>query len=318
MMAEEMGERRHAAAARWPSVSVVTATRDRPEFLRRSVAAALGQDYPGEIESVVVFDQSPVRPPEHADVPGRSLVTLSNERAPGLAGARNAGAAAASGELLAFCDDDDEWLPDKLRLQVEMMRRRPDAAAAACGIEVHYGDRTIPRVSDRSVIEFRDLLRSRRADTHPSTILTRREDFFGRIGPVDEDLPGSYAEDYEWLLRAARIGPIVTVRRPLVRVYWHKSSFFEGRWKTIASALGYLLDRNPEFRDEPRGLARILGQIAFAEAAAGEGQAARATVRRCLATSWREPRAFLALGVSMGVIRPDAVLRLAHRFGRGI
>ena len=41
-----------------PLVSVVIATRDRPEMVREAIAAALGQDYPGPLEVVVVFDQS--------------------------------------------------------------------------------------------------------------------------------------------------------------------------------------------------------------------------------------------------------------------
>ena len=57
---------------------------------------------------------------------------MTNERTPGLAGGRNSGILAGSGELVAFCDDDDEWLPTKVEKQVE-------ALAGAVG--AHGGDR---------------------------------------------------------------------------------------------------------------------------------------------------------------------------------
>ncbi|MGH9024179.1 MAG: glycosyltransferase family 2 protein [Acidimicrobiia bacterium] len=301
-----------------PSVSTVIATRDRPELLRRAVGAILGQKYDGPLEVVVVFDQSEVTSVDVEVPEGRALRLVPNEGTPGLAGARNAGAAAASGELLAFCDDDDEWLPGKLDRQVTTLMAAPAALVATTGIFVCYRGKATPRVSGATRVSLADLLRSRVMEAHPSTVLVRRDAFFGAIGPVDEHIPGSYAEDYEWLLRAARAGEIAVVPAPLVNVYWHQSSWFSDRWKTIISALGYLVDKYPEFNSEPKGLARIYGQIAFAHAASGERALARSWARRCLGLHWKERRAYLALLVSSGLIGPQAIQRVAHTLGKGI
>jgi glycosyltransferase involved in cell wall biosynthesis len=306
-----------AAGPGLPTVSVVVPTRDRPELLARAVRSILGQRYAGPIECIVVFDRSEPALPEVDVAEGRSLRAVTNQRTPGLAGARNSGGMEATGDLLAFCDDDDEWLPDKLRLQVEVLERNPKASAAGTGIEVRYGKRRVLRPLPARPTTFRDLLRSRRTELHPSSFLVRREDFLGRIGMVDESIPGSYAEDYEWLLRAARVGPIVGPSRPLVRVYWHRSSYFAERWQTIVDALTYLLDRYPEFHGEPDGLARIYGQIAFANAAAGNGREARRWARRCLRIDLTERRAYLAFMVSVGV-PASLMLRMAHLAGKGI
>lgn len=301
----------------WPSVSAVVATRDRPELLRRALGSIVGQRYPGHVECVVVFDQTPPEMPS-VDMPEhRSLRPMTNDRTPGLAGARNAGILASHGDLVAFCDDDDEWLPDKLRLQVEALLATP-AAAASCGLYIHYDGRIIRRVPETRAVTLAQLRRSRVMETHPSTILVRREELLGPIGLVDESIPGSYAEDYEWLLRAARVGPVAVVRRPLVRVRWHRSSWFEGRWRTIVPALEYLLRKHPDLREDPKGLARILGQIAFAHAASGNPSAARRWAIRSIRSSWRERRAYLALAVSAGAVRADTLIRLAHARGRGI
>jgi hypothetical protein len=178
--------------------------------------------------------------------------------------------------------------------------------------------RSTLRIPEATLYEHRDFLRSRVMELHPSTMLARREDLTGRIGLVDEDIPGSYAEDYEWVLRATRHGPVAAVRRPLVRVHWHRSSWFAGRWRTIADALVYLLRKYPEFETEPRGIGRILGQIAFAEAAAGNRRTARRWVARAVRADWRQPRAYLAALVASGLLPPDRVVSVANRFGRGI
>ena len=308
-------------STRWPSVTVVIPTRGRPELLARALRSIYAQRYDAHIECLVVLDgpDAATGPfPAPAQGSRRSLRVIANTRKPGLAGARNTGILAAHGELVAFCDDDDEWRPGKIGEQVPHLTGESDVSAVSCGIEVCYGDREVPRLPRKGRVTFDDLLRDRLTDMHPSTYLARRRDVLDRIGLVDEDIPGSYAEDYDWLLRAARVAPIRTVESPMTRVHWHASSYFEGRWDTIIAALQYLVHKHPEFLSEPRGLARIYGQIAFAHAAAGRTRAARTWIRRSLELDRRQPRPYLALLVSFGLLRPGFVLATLHRFGRGV
>ncbi len=302
-------------AVRWPSVTAIVATRDRPQLLARAVGRITGQDYPGEIECVVVFDQSaPADVP--ADLPpGRRLRVLSNSRTPGLAGARNTGISASDGELIALCDDDDEWHPAKLRLQVELLESR-GANLVACGVRIHHGDQLIDRVPPPSVA-LADLVRSRVSALHPSTFVLRRA-VLAQMGLVDEQIPGSYGEDYDWLLRAARLGPVVAVQQPLTDVYWHRQSFFAERWQTIADALNYLLGKHPELSGDPRGLARIQGQIAFAHAALAARRPAARAGWAALRNNPLERRAYLALAVAAGLIPAGSIVHWANRRGRGI
>lgn len=300
-----------------PLVSVVIPTRDRPELLRRAVASVMGQDYAGRIECLVVFDRSEPEPPWLRTAELRGLETMSNGRRPGLAGSRNTGILAGRGELVAFCDDDDEWRPDKVRRQIELLLGRADAMAATCGITILYGDRSIRRQPPRE-IDLRRLVRSRVAAVHSSTLVFRRADLLERVGLVDEDLPGSYGEDYELLLRAAGRGPVVTVPDALVRVRWHPDSWFAGRWETVAGAITHLLDKHPELHEDRSGLARLYGRLAFAHAAAGSRKLARTWARRALASDWRERRAYAAIAVSLGVLRPGPLIRMANALGRGV
>jgi glycosyltransferase involved in cell wall biosynthesis len=299
-----------------PSVSVVIPTRDRPDLLRRALERIRAQRYDGDIEYITVFDQSDIHLPVYAIGDGVALRAIKNTRTPGLAGARNTGILAARGDLVAFCDDDDEWHPDKLAAQTALLRKK-GAATASCGIFVEYRQRETIRVPPSDTITLRDLLRSRRMEMHPSTILVRR-DALKHIGLIDEHIPGSYAEDYEWLLRAARVSPIAAVREPLARIHWHDSSYFAGQWEMIVSALSYLLERYPEFQSERAGLSRIFGQLAFASAGCGRRGDAVVWARRALRLSPLQPRAYLALVVAAGLARADSILNVARLFGRGI
>ena len=299
----------------WPEVSVVVATRHRPDMLMRAVSSIVGQAYPGELECLVIFDQSePVPPPVETPV-GRKLRVLSNTRQPGLAGARNTGITAAGGTVIAFCDDDDIWLPDKLTRQVELL----NGAAAnfvACGVRIHYSDHALVRLPPTQT-GFDQLARDRVTALHPSTFVIRRS-ALDDIGLVDEEIPGSYGEDYDLLLRAARRAPVLAVRQPLVDVLWHEQSFFAERWQTISDALRYMLAKYPELRADPGGRARIDGQIAFAEAALARRREACRFSWRALRGNPAERRAYLALAVAAGLIPATSIVRAANRRARGI
>ncbi len=298
-------------------VSVVIATRDRPEMLRQAISAINASDYEGPIETVVVFDQCDPDLSIVSDDPLRQVRAIANARSQGLAGGRNTGAFAATGRWLAFCDDDDEWLPAKLRKQVDLLRDAPTATLATTGIFIRYDGEDFDRIPEQSRLTFDGFLDDRMTEVHPSSFVMDREWFINDIGLVDEELPGSYAEDYDVLLRAARIGQVLSVPEPLVTINWHPSTYFRERWTMIDDALGVLVDKHPEFAGAPVGLARVRGQQAFAAAAGGDRRRALKLIVETVKLRPLEKRTLAALAVVMGV-PAGALLRLAHRMGRGI
>ena len=296
-------------------MTAVVATRDRPAKLARAVQSMVGQSYLGELECVIVFDQSSPAPVDVELPAGRRVRLLTNTRTPGAAGARNTGIVASDGALVAFCDDDDTWQADKLRLQVERLEAA-SAGFVACGTRFHYDDRVITRPAPSSV-DLQQLVRKRFPELGLPTFVLRR-DALAAIGLLDEQIPGSYGEDYDYLLRAARREPIVAVEQPLVDVFWHQQSFFAQSWQTIIDDLGYLLGKHPELTTDPRGKARVEGQAAFAQAALGHRAAACRASMRALRGNPLERRAYLALAVAAGIIPASSIVRLANRRGRGI
>ncbi|TBN57986.1 glycosyltransferase family 2 protein [Glaciihabitans arcticus] len=302
-----------------PSVGVVIATRGRPELLRSAVRAALAQDYDGEIEVIVVFDQVPIDALDDIAVPGhrRFLRTIHNERTPGLAGGRNTGILATSAELVAFCDDDDEWLPTKLRRQGEEWEKNPDAVLVSVGITILTEGAEHVRLPPVHTV-FADLLESRITEIHPSTFLLRRSSLLGEVGLVDEQLPFSYGEDYDLLLRAARTGPILGVPEPLVVIRWNRVSFFSDRWQGIADGLTYILAKYPEFASTAIGSARLEGQIAFAYAALGDRPTARHWARRTIRHDRSQLRGWAALAISARLVPASFLVAAVNRRGRGL
>ncbi len=301
------------------TVGVVVPTHDRPELLRKTLDSILAQDTTAELTVVVVFDRNTPDPSlEALSVPGRRVQVMANERTPGLAGSRNTGILALDTEWVAFCDDDDTWAPTRLSAQLTRAEQHPDAELITTAICVAFEGAEVPRLAGTDLVTRADLARHRMAMLHSSTLLVRRDALLGRLGLVDEAIPGSQNEDWDLLLRAAARAPIPHVDEPLVRVLWGRSSHFSRQWETRVSSLEWMLERHPDIAGDDQGAARVFGQLAFGSAALGRRAAAARWARRAMRRRVSEPRAYLALAVAGRVVKAESVMSYLHRRGRGL
>ena len=113
-----------------PFFSVVVPTFQRPEGLARCLEALAAQEFPRDRFEVVVVDDGSAEPPRSVVARfARMLdVRLIEQRNSGPAAARNAGAAAARGDYLAFTDDDCRPDPHWLRALDDVVARHPGCA----------------------------------------------------------------------------------------------------------------------------------------------------------------------------------------------
>jgi glycosyltransferase involved in cell wall biosynthesis len=303
----------------WPLVSVILPTRGRPGLVRSAIAAVVGQTYPGPIECLVVHDQEPPDPGlASLGTADHQVRVLTNGRTPGLAGARNSGLAEAAGSFIATCDDDDVWHPAKLQAQIGLLLEQPDLLVVGSGIRLMLPDGRVitwPARSER--ISQRLLLRNRVKELHSSTLAMRR-DVYAKAGLYDEETPNGYAEDYDWILRVARVGRIGAVATPLADIRKDSGSWWPGDAAVTAAGLEYLLARHPEIAASPRGHARLLGQIAFSRSLLGERGRALRYAAASIARWPASPHGYLALAHIVTGVDRKHVLRAARLVGRGL
>ena len=122
-----------------PRVSVVIPTYKRPKELKRAVSSVLSQDY-DDLEVIIIDDNPPESETKAATEAAVAsmrgpIIHLKNEQSLGGGGARNRGIENARGEYIAFLDDDDEWLPGKLKPQVELLDSLPETV---CSIDTGF------------------------------------------------------------------------------------------------------------------------------------------------------------------------------------
>ncbi len=302
-----------------PRIGVVVPTHDRPVLVREAIRSVLDQEVDADIEVVVVFDRNtPELALAELGTAERPVQVLANSRTPGLAGSRNTGITALDTDWVAFCDDDDVWMPGKLAAQLDRARTSPSAQLVTTAICVDYEGTEAPRLAGQAQIEHADLLRSRMAMLHSSTFLFRRSALVESIGLVDEGIPGSQNEDWDLLLRTSRLAPIAHVDSPLVRVRWGRTSYFSRNWQSHLDSLEWMLQKHPDIAGDDVGAARVFGQLAFGSAAMRRRGTAARWVGRALRRRYSEPRAYLALAVASGAVSAERVLATLNRRGHGV
>jgi len=204
-----------------PLVSTVIPTFRRGDMVSRAVQTVLAQHYPN-LEVIVVDDNvesAEQRRVRDALAPfGDRVTVVSNERSKGACGARNTGILHARGELIAFLDDDDLWLPGKLSAQVALLQQH-EFVAALChyiDIDVAFGHACHCRPS-LPVLTREQALRGE-CPTSTSLAVVRREVLI-KAGLFDETLPSF--QDFDMWLRCLAFGDFGYVGMPLVEFVQH-------------------------------------------------------------------------------------------------
>ena len=207
-------------------ISVVIPTHNRRDRLVGAIASAKAQTWPS-LEIVVVDDASSDGTAEYLQrlaVEDSAIRFVRNKAPLGGGGARNAGLAAASGELIAFLDDDDEWLPDKLACQHALLVADPAAAAVSCSFLIAAsGGRDVvttlhPPADEQSLLWSNHLGGASMCLAARSTLIS-----FGGFDPKLRS-----GQDWDLWLKLAERGRILVCSEPLVRYMPHEGSRITG------------------------------------------------------------------------------------------
>jgi glycosyltransferase involved in cell wall biosynthesis len=196
-------------------VSVINPFYKGEKYIAQAIESVLAQTY-DNFEIIIVNDGSPddsiagIRPYLH--LPNVKLIEQENR---GVAAARNAGIRNSSGEIVAFLDQDDWWLPDKLAVQVAHLAAHPEN-------QLVHGYQSYAQ-ENRQPVEFSgDWVADLHADCFGTlfqrnriailTVAVRRS-CLDQVGLFNERI--SRADDYELWLRIARRFPLGFIDQPL-------------------------------------------------------------------------------------------------------
>ena len=215
-------------------VSVIIPTNNRAEFLRSAIESAVNQTFK-DIEIIVADDKSKDHTLEVVkSFNDRRVKYILNNGNEGPSAARNTAILASAGEYLAFLDDDDEWLPDKLQKQVKLLdHSKPNI----CGV---YSNRLFIEKTTGKIISDNpgterlkgNLLNQLviKSPIHTSTAVIRKRCLY-EIGLFEETI--SYMEDWDLWVRLSMHWDFEYISEPLAKInihgYSHLSQNLEGQ-----------------------------------------------------------------------------------------
>lgn len=206
-----------------PLVSVVIPNYNYARYLSEAIDSVLAQTYP-KIEVIVVDDGSTDESIPKLRQYG-SRIQYIQQKNQGVAAARNRGIHQSVGELIAFLDADDYWLPLKIERQVEQFIKAPGLGMVHCGV-IEFGE-----VTGVEVIR----LDGQQGDVADELLLLQRSVILGGGSglivqrSILEEIQGfdtrlSTSADWDLFYRIARKYRVGFVAEPLVKYRRHRSN----------------------------------------------------------------------------------------------
>jgi len=206
-------------------VSVVIPVYNAGPAIRRAIDSVLAQSFT-DYEIIVVDDGSTDNTEELVKKYGSKVKYIYQENS-GRSSARNTGIQAAKGKWVAFLDADDQWLPDKLKIQMELLDRNSELMWCAGNFIQTDGSRSTPRINptvinnaltgrDYFLNYFEEAAKGLCFIATPTVIV--KKSIFEKIGLFDISL--LFGEDMDTWWRIAHKHPQVGyIAEPIARVY---------------------------------------------------------------------------------------------------
>jgi len=254
-----------------PRVSVIIITYNRASLVGRAIRSLIGQSYQ-DFEIIVVDGCSTDNTEEVVKSFDNGRVNYIKQSANrGISDARNAGIRLSKGDYIAFLDDDDEWLPNKLEMQVDLLDRLPDDYGVVyCGCRTEQDGKTVAEYlpTYRGDV-FNQMLR--RSFIGTSTILIRAS-CFEVSGIFDENLPT--CEDWDLWIRLAKKYKFDYISDILVVYHIHGDQVTFNQLKFIIGVRGVLHKYHEDFSRNQNTLSeqyRYLGVLYYLTGDRAEG-----------------------------------------------
>ena len=200
-------------------ISVIIPSYNRENTIKRSIDSVLDQTYK-DIEIVVVDDCSSDNTQHIVSMIGdKRIKYVRLDKNSGACIARNKGIELAKGEYIAFQDSDDEWVSNKLELQLSAINlHKADICISSMNRYGHKRKMEVFPVLIDGIIDYSELMKNYLVSTQ--TILAKRKVF--EIYKFDPQI--RRMQDFDWAIRAVERYTLCSISEPLVNVYLQKDS----------------------------------------------------------------------------------------------
>ena len=240
-----------------PRVSAIILTRNRASLLPAAIRSVLNQTY-ADLELIVVDDASEDNTREVVNgVADARLRYTAHGVNQGEAESRNAGLRNACGEYIAFLDDDDEWLPQKLRQQVELLDRLP-AIVGGVYTGLIYIDGAAGRITGYRVPKQRGCIYEAMAHENvlgPLSSVLLRKHCFESVGLFASGI--GWGMDYDMAIRLSSRFQFEYIREPLVKYAVHSGQMSADPSQVVRGLESLIARHGSLFAlDKPRCIAR--------------------------------------------------------------
>lgn len=198
-----------------PKLSVVIPTYNRAALISRALDSVLAQSR--QADEILVVDDGSTDNTMDVISDRYPRISLLRQENKGVSAARNLGIRHAKGEWIALLDSDDEWKPDKLEKQLQILKDNPDYRICHSNETwIRHGIRVNPMKKHRKYGGhiFRHCLPL--CVISPSSVVIHRT-VFDDIGYFDESLPA--CEDYDLWLRICSRYPVLYLDEELITKY---------------------------------------------------------------------------------------------------
>jgi glycosyltransferase involved in cell wall biosynthesis len=186
-----------------PIVSVIVPTYNRGNYLKKAISSVLSQTFK-DFEIIVINNYSTDNTLEVINQFKDSRIKVINFKNEGIiAKSRNQGICQSTGKYIAFLDDDDLWISDKLQVQVKYLEENPICGMVYSNVfkidenDGKHGLLLIPKQLKNGRI-FSYLVHE---NIIPILSVLMKREVVQQIGLFNEDVAIKAAEDYEYWLR---------------------------------------------------------------------------------------------------------------------
>jgi len=289
-----------------PLVSIVIPYYDGEEYIRDAIESVVGQSY-RNWELIIVDDGSRVSPAAHlaSFLSDSRMSLIRHEDNRGIAASRNMGIQAANGPLIAFLDQDDIWLTDKLAHQVAAFQEGSERLGMVC-TGMYFTDSTgsvFAEFSGYGGMDHEAMVRRMFLNlVNSGSIMMVRKKSLAAIGYFNE----TYAawDDLDFWMRMASKYRITYIQQPLVKKRMHQENTSHGNVADLLpdaiKAIHTACRLHPFLRKtEHTATANMLRRYGSDLLLSHEVAKGRECLRKAIATSGRCWRAYILFTMSL-------------------